>query len=292
MSSDTWTIGRLLKWTTDFLKQRGAESPRLDAEVLLASAKGCERIALYTSFEDEADEPLRTRFRELVKRRADGTPVAYLVGKREFYSLPFEVTPDVLIPRPETEHLVIEILDRAKELGPGKALEIADVGTGSGIVAICAARQLPQARLTAIDISPAALEVAKRNAARHKVSERIEFLVSDLFEALPVDRKFHIIASNPPYVSETELAALAPDVRDHEPRGALVAGPKGTEVIERLIPQSAARLTPGGWLMIELSPMIEPAVRELIVQHGGFEGPATIKDLAGLPRLVTARLRA
>ncbi len=291
MSGDTWTIGRLLKWTTDFLKQRGAESPRLDAEVLLAAAKGCERIALYTSFEDEADEPLRTRFRELVKRRADGTPVAYLVGKREFYSLPFEVTPDVLIPRPETEHLVIEILDRAKELGPGKALEIADVGTGSGIIAICAARQLPQARLTAIDISPGALEVAKRNAARHKVSERIEFLVSDLFAALPAERKFHIIASNPPYVSEAELAALAPDVRDHEPRGALVAGPKGTEVIERLIPLAAERLTPGGWLMMELSPMIEPAVRELIVQHGGFETPATVKDLAGLPRLVTARVR-
>ncbi|MDZ4783883.1 MAG: peptide chain release factor N(5)-glutamine methyltransferase [Planctomycetia bacterium] len=289
MSSDTWTVGRLLKWTTDFLKQRGAESPRLDAEVLLASAKGCERIALYTSFEDEADEPLRTRFRELVKRRADGTPVAYLVGKREFYSLPFEVTPDVLIPRPETEHLVIEILDRAKELGAGTALEIADVGTGSGIIAVCAAKQLPQARLTAIDISPAALEVAKRNAARHKVSERLEFLVSDLFAALPAERKFQIIASNPPYVSESELAALAPDVRDHEPRGALVAGPRGTEVIERLIPQAAARLTPGGWLMMELSPMIESAVRDLIVQQGGFQTPKTIKDLAGLPRIVTAR---
>jgi release factor glutamine methyltransferase len=117
MSTDTWTIGRLLRWTTDYLQQRGAEQPRLDAEVLLAFARGCERIELYTSFEDEAGEPLRTRFRELVKRRAEGVPVAYLVGRREFYSLAFEVTPDVLIPRPETEHLVVELLDRAKALG-------------------------------------------------------------------------------------------------------------------------------------------------------------------------------
>src|SRR5690349_22822695 len=138
MSTDSWTIGRLLKWTTDFLKQRGAESPRLDAEVLLAHARGCERIQLYTSFEEDASETLRADFRALVKRRSEGTPVAYLVGKREFYSLPFEVTPDVLIPRPETEHLVVELLDRAKEFPAGTALEIADVGTGSGIIAICA----------------------------------------------------------------------------------------------------------------------------------------------------------
>ncbi len=292
MSSDAWTIGRLLKWTTDYLKQRGAENARLDAEVLLAAARGCERIALYTSFDDEADEPLRTKFRELVKRRAEGTPVAYLVGKREFYSLSFDVTPDVLIPRPETEHLVIELLDRAKELGAQTPLEIADVGTGSGIIAICAAKQLPHARVTALDISPAAVEVARRNAARHKVAERIEFLTSDLFAQVPKDRRFHLIASNPPYVSEAELAQLAPEVRAHEPRLALVAGPLGTEVIERLIQQGADRLHPGGRLILEMSPMIEANVRGLIERHGRFDPPTTIKDLAGQARLVSSQLKS
>ena len=292
MSTDSWTIGRLLKWTTDFLKQRGAESPRLDAEVLLAAAKGCERIALYTSFEDEADEALRTRFRALVKRRAEGTPVAYLVGKKEFFSLTFEVTPDVLIPRPETELLVMELLDRAKEFGGGEPLRIADLGTGSGIIAICAAKHLSQARITAVDLSATALEVAKRNAAKHGVSERVEFRAGNLLAGVPDERTFHIIASNPPYVSEGELARLSPEVREHEPRAALVAGQVGTEVIERIIPQAAQRLVPGGWLMLEISPMIEPQVRQLVAAHGGFESPATIKDLAGLARVVTARRRA
>lgn len=287
MSSDPWTIGRLLKWTTDFLKQRGAESARLDAEVLLAHARGCERIQLYTSFEEEADEALRTRFRELVKKRGEGTPVAYLVGKREFYSLPFEVTPDVLIPRPETEHLVVELLDRAKELGAAESLQIADVGTGSGIIAICAAKNLPHARVTAIDLSPTALEVARRNAAKHAVSDRITFLESDLFAKVPAGERFHLIASNPPYVSEKELAKLAPEVREHEPMSALVAGPLGTSVIERLIPQAAERLHSGGRLMLEISPMIEPAVRKLIESSGHFAAPTTMKDLAGLARIIS-----
>lgn len=291
MPPESWTIGRLLKWTTDFLKQRGAESARLDAEVLLAHARGCERIQLYTSFEEEASETLRTQFRELVKRRADGTPVAYLVGKREFYSLSFAVTPDVLIPRPETEHLVVELLDRAKELGADAPLEIADVGTGSGILAICAAKNLPHATVMAIDLSPAALEVARRNAAKHGVADRIEFIESDLFAKLDADRRFHFVVSNPPYVSEAEYAALAPDVRDHEPRLALIAGPTGTSVIERLIPAAAERLHAGGRLMVELSPMIEPAVRELVEKDGRFEPPVTIKDLAQHSRIVSAALK-
>lgn len=291
MSSESWTIGRLLKWTTDYLKQRGAESPRLDAEVLLAYARGCERIALYTSFDDEASEALRTQFRELVKRRAEGTPVAYLVGKREFYSLAFEVTPDVLIPRPETEHLVVEALDFAKELGEQTPLQIADIGAGSGIVAICLAKHLPRAHVTAVDLSPQALAVAKRNAARHGVSERIDFIESDLFAGVPHGRRFQLIASNPPYVSEGEFAALSPEVRDHEPRLALVAGPSGTAVIERLVVEGADRLVSGGRLLIEISPMIESAVVQLFANTGRFEPAKIIKDLAGNARIVTAQRR-
>ena len=184
--TETWTIGRLLEWTTDFLRQHGAESPRLDAEVLLAHARNSQRIELYTSFADEASPELRTKFRELVKRRASGTPVAYLVGHKEFYSLDFRVTPDVLIPRPDTELLVITLLDLARAKGQGGGrIEIADVCTGSGIVAVCAAKHLPTAHVAAIDMSAVALEVARSNVDKHGLSDRIDLVESDLFAALP-----------------------------------------------------------------------------------------------------------
>jgi release factor glutamine methyltransferase len=287
---EEWTLGRLLAWTTDYLKQHAAESPRLDAEILLAAARGCQRIELYTSFDELADAATRERFRDLVRRRAEGTPVAYLVGHKEFYSLSFRVTPDVLIPRPETELLVVRLLDLAKQRGGDSGpLSIADVGTGSGIIAICAARSLPNSRVSAMDISPAALEVARENAARHGVAERIEWFPSDLFAAVPADRRFDIVASNPPYVSSAEFAKLPVTVRNFEPRQALEAGPRGTEIIERLVPAAAERLTAGGWLLLEISPMIEQAVRKLLGDEPTLETHATIKDLAGLPRVVQAR---
>ncbi|HUY88340.1 MAG TPA: peptide chain release factor N(5)-glutamine methyltransferase [Pirellulales bacterium] len=288
--TEAWTIGRLLQWTTDYLKQRGADSPRLDAEVLLAEALGCQRIQLYTAFGDTPEEGARTAFRELVRRRAEGAPVAYLVGRREFYSLSFRVTPDVLIPRPETEFLVICLLDLAAGRSPaGEAWEIADVGTGSGIIAVCAAKRLEHCRVTALDVSPAALEVARSNAAEHGVESRIEFLQSDLLSAAPAERRFDFVVSNPPYIAEHEMAGLSRDVRDFEPHGALVAGPKGTEVIERLIGQAAERLVPGGWLLVEISPQIDAAVRDLVKADGRYELLPTIKDLAGLARVVQAR---
>jgi release factor glutamine methyltransferase len=287
---ETWTIGRLLTWTTDYLKQHGSDSPRLDAEVLLAESRGCKRIELYTKFDEPADDATRTKFRELVKQRAEGKPVAYLVGRREFYSLSFRVTADVLVPRPETESLVLRLIELFKQ-GTIVADEprIADIGTGSGIIAVCAAKHLPAARVTAVDASKAALTVAQENAEALGVADRIEFVESDLFAAMPAERRFHMVASNPPYVSEGEFATLSPTVRNFEPRQALVAGPSGVEVIERLIPQAAERLEPGGWLLMEISPMIEPAVRELVEQHSGFELGPTIKDLAGLPRIVQAK---
>jgi len=192
-STETWTVGRLLQWTTDYLKSHGADSPRLDTEVLLAEALGCRRIDLYTAFEDVPGQGPRAAFRELVRRRAEGTPVAYLVGRREFYSLSFRVTPAVLIPRPETELLVGALLDLARGRSAAAPVTIADVGTGSGIIAICAAKHLAGCRVTAIDISPAALEVARGNAAEHGVAERIEFLQSDLLTAVPAGRQFDFI---------------------------------------------------------------------------------------------------
>ncbi len=215
--SETWTIGRLLQWTTDYLKQHGADSPRLDAEVLLADARGCKRIELYTAFDEPASDDLRTKFRALVKERAEGKPVAYLVGRREFYSMEFQVTPDVLIPRPETELLVVRLLDIAKERGPSESLTIADVGTGSGVIAVAAAKWLPSARVTAIERSGKAIDVAKKNAMQHGVAERIEWLEGDLLDAAPADRMFDVIASNPPYVSEAEFARLSKSVKEFEP---------------------------------------------------------------------------
>jgi release factor glutamine methyltransferase len=291
-SEEPWTIGRLLTWTIDYLRQHGAENPRLDAEVLLASARGCRRIDLYTAYGEPADDVTRTAFREMVRRRAAGTPVAYLVGHREFYSLEFEVTPDVLIPRPETELVVVALLDHVKVRPTSDAtLEIVDVGTGSGILAVCAAKYVPNSRVTAIDISPAAIAVARRNAERHGVADRIEFVEGNLLTGEPVDRRFDYVVSNPPYVSTAEMENLAADVREHEPDVALRAGERGTDVIAPLIAQAAVRLNPGGAVFIEVSPMIAAEVEQLIRDTPALEIGPTIRDLAGHPRVVQAARR-
>ncbi|HVX11140.1 MAG TPA: peptide chain release factor N(5)-glutamine methyltransferase [Pirellulales bacterium] len=282
--TEAWSTGRLLQWTTHYLKEHGADSPRLDAEVLLAQALDCPRIQLYAAFDDVPSDQVRTAFRELVRRRAEGTPVAYLVGRREFYSLDFSVTPDVLIPRPETEFVVIRLLDLASPAD--REWSIADVGTGSGVIAVCAAKWLPASRVLAIDRSPQALEVAAANATSHGVGDRVTCLESDLFATVPEGQTFDFIVSNPPYVAEDEVAGLSRDVRDFEPRGALVAGPHGTETIAELLRQAADRLNPGGWLISEISPQIEGPVRELATDDGRYELGPTVKDLAGLARVV------
>jgi len=292
--SEDWTIGRLLQWTTDYLKKQGSDSPRLDAEVLLAHCRKCPRIALYTAYEEVAADDLRTQFRDLVKQRAEGTPVAYLVGQREFYSLKFSVSPDVLIPRPETEFLVVRALDllkeRAARLGSdAPPAQIVDVGTGSGAIAVTIAKHAPTTRITAVDNSTAALRIAKQNAASHKVSDRIEFIQGDLIEGFTTKPQWDLVVSNPPYVSEAEFAQLDKTVRDFEPRTALVGGPTGTELIARLIPQAAAQLLPGGWFLCEISPMIDAAVRELLSQESSFAAEPTLKDTAQLARVAQGR---
>jgi release factor glutamine methyltransferase len=288
-SDEPWTIGRLLSWTVEYLGKHGADNPRLDAEVLLAEARGCKRIDLYTAYGEPATDEIRTAFRELVRRRAEGTPVAYLVGRREFYSLDFEVNPDVLIPRPETELLVVALLDHVKKRPASEAIiQIADVGTGSGILAVCAAKYVPRAHVTAIDISPAALAVARRNAERHGVADRITFVEGNILSNEPPEPRFDFIVSNPPYVSTAEMEQLDRDVREHEPELALRAGEKGTDVIAPLIEQAAARLKPNGILLIELSPMIAGEVERLLQQQSSLKLGPTIRDLAGHARIVQA----
>jgi release factor glutamine methyltransferase len=285
-----WTIGRLLQWTTEYLQQQGSSSPRLDAEVLLATCLQLSRIELYTRYTEDPGDEARSAYRELVRRRAAGEPVAYLVGQREFYSLPFEVTTDVLIPRPETEFVVLALLDAIQATPRNDhPWQIADVGTGSGVLAVCAAKHVAEARVTAIDISPAALAVARRNAQTHQVADRIDWIEGDLFDKVPETARFHFVISNPPYVSEPELSQTPPDVQRYEPRQALVAGPQGDEVIARLIPQAGDRLLAGGALITEISPMLEQRVTSHLQQDGRFADPQIVKDLGGLSRVVVAR---
>lgn len=292
-ADEPWTIGRLLSWTAEFLGQHGSESPQLDAQLLLAHARQCRRIELFTSYHEVASDEERSHFRELVRQRAAGTPVAYLTGTREFYALEFHVTPDVLIPRPETEFVILALLDLVKTRpDQSQPLAIADVGTGSGILAACAARHVPQSRVWAIDISPRALEVARENCQRHAVADRVQLCEGDLLTSVAADVRFDYVLSNPPYVSEREYAGLPRDIRDYEPRQALLAGPTGVEVIDRLVPQAAERLCPGGWLLMEVSPMIAEAVHALIVRDGRYEASSTVPDLAGHPRVIRAVTRS
>lgn len=286
MSDDVWTVGRLLTWTTDWLGTKGAEAPRLDAEVLLAHVRGCPRIALYTAFDTPVADAERARFRELVKRRGEGEPVAYLVGSREFFSLPFTVTKDVLIPRPETEGLVVRALDLLKDAA---APRIIDVGTGSGAIAVTLAKQLPRAMIVATDIAPAALAVAKANAERHGVADRIELVECDLLADPRAAGPWDVIVSNPPYVREDEYPALPRDVRDHEPKSALVAGPTGVEIVARLAREAAERLAAGGWLLVEIGPSTVVAAEAALASQPGLTAGPTLKDMAGLPRIVQAR---
>jgi release factor glutamine methyltransferase len=281
-----WTVLRLLKWTTEFFDKRDSDSPRLDAEVLLAHALDCSRIELYTAFAEIPGNEQRIAFRELVQRRGEGMPVAQLVGYREFYALRIRVDENVLIPRPETEYLVIEALDRAKAMNVSeRPLRIADIGTGSGAIAVALAKHFENLEITAVDLSPAALRIAIWNAEQHQVDARIQFLESDLLAAVDSPGQFDIICSNPPYVSEPEFTQLARSVRDFEPRGALVAGATGTEVIDRILRESPDRLRPGGRLILEISPMIADACEALAASNDAFTDLRFIKDLAGHRRI-------
>jgi release factor glutamine methyltransferase len=283
----SWTVGSLLNWTAQFLAQKGAEFPRLDAEVLLAHALGCKRIDLYgLRFGETASDEVRQRYRDLVRRRIEGCPVAYLVGRKEFFSLEFEVSPAVLIPRPDTELVVTECLDRARDMTTPRVL---DVGTGSGCLAVAIARRHPGASVTAVDVSPEALAVARRNAARHEVAPRLRFLQGDLFTPLPAGEQFDFIVSNPPYIPRDEIRQLAPGVRDYEPHLALNGGPDGFEVLERLAAQAKDYLVPGGTLIVEIGAPQEKPVRQRIGAHADYELADTVFDYSGHPRVLCAR---
>ena len=271
--ADRWTVQAVLDWTTGHLADHGSESPRLDAEILLAQARDCRRIELYTQFDQALTDQQRAVMSDLVKRRAAREPVAYLVGFREFFGIDFALTSDTLIPRPDTETLIVELLDLARQLTAPPA--ILDLGTGCGCIAITIATQLASARVSAVDICPAALEVARSNAETHNVADRIAFSAGDLYGPIAPDRKFQFIASNPPYVTTAELDQLAPDIRDHEPRTALDGGTDGLDVIRRLVSGAPAHLAPGGSLLCEISPEQADGVSRLVAEQTAFGSPRT-----------------
>jgi release factor glutamine methyltransferase len=287
-TNQPWTVARLLDWTGKYLAEKGSESPRLDTEVLLAHALACKRIELYTRHDEEVPDEGRQRFKALIRQRIEGCPVAYLVGRKEFYSLELEVDRAVLIPRPDTETVVDECLQLAKESPEPSVL---DIGTGSGCLAVAVAKYCKRARVTAVDISDAALAVAARNAAKHGVSERVRFLQGDLFAPLPEGERFDFVLSNPPYIVHDDISGLPAGVRDYEPHHALDGGPDGLEVLGRLVAQAPAWLKPGGYLIVEIGSPQEIPARERIQAQDGFELAKTVYDNAGHPRVLRARWR-
>jgi release factor glutamine methyltransferase len=256
-------------------------SPRLNAEILLMFVLDCDRAYLYAHPERKLTPNEEARYQEALARRASGVPSQYITGHQEFWGLDFIVTPAVLIPRPETEHLVEAVLPLAKAL---RHPRIVDVGTGSGCIAITLAKELVEAEIHATDISSAALEIARANAVRHEQHARIKFQETDLLHGLPFNY-FDFIVSNPPYVGESEEDIVQLEVRKHEPRTAVFAGPSGTEVIERLAPEAHAALKPGGWLMMEMSGTIAEKVERLLRDWAEVK---TIPDLQGIPRVIVA----
>ena len=254
--------------------------------MLLAHALECRRIDLYTRYEEPASDQARSRFRELIRQRLEGCPVAYLVGRKEFFSLPFEVTPAALIPRPESEFVVLECLRLAKGLAEPRIL---DIGTGSGNLAVTVAHQHSGARVIAVDVSEEALALAARNAVRHRVAERIRFLKGDLFGPIPDGESFDFILSNPPYIAEEDLDQLPAGVRNYEPHTALNGGPGGFAVFDRLIAQAPNYLASGGHLIVEIGAPQHAPARQRIQALGQYELADTIYDGSRHPRVLSAR---
>ncbi len=290
--ASAWTIARLLSWTREYLKRSGIQSPRLCAELLLAHALGCQRIELYTRFEQAPGPEVLNEFRELVRKAATGYPIAYLTGTKEFFSLTFEVGPDVLIPRPETETLVERTIHLARQLAADQCA-VLDLGTGSGCIIVSLARHLPQARLFASDVSEAALAVARRNAERHAVADRIEFRAGNLFEPWEQARSaggpdaFDILVCNPPYVSTAD-PLVERTVRDFEPRLALFAGPDGLNLIRPILAQAPTWIRPGGHLLMEIGYDQADRVRPLLAEPD-WQDMVTYRDGAGYERVIHVR---
>lgn len=274
-------ILEVIQKTTPYFEKQRIESPRLTIELLLAHLLKKKRMDLYLEFERELDEATLIKLREMVRRRVAGEPLQYITGEVEFCGLKFQVDKRVLIPRPETELLVETVVGR----NPRK---IVDVGTGSGCIAIALAKKLPEAEISALDISPEALEVARGNASLHQIEKNIRFLESDLLEALSGSFVVDTIVSNPPYIADRELAKLPKEVRDFEPVRALAAGEDGLKVIQRLVMDARRILSPSGFIALEIGAGQRAAVEEIFGQQG-YVVVEVVKDLQGHERVIVAQ---
>jgi len=284
-----WTIQKLLSWISDYFTQKGLDSPRLRAEMLLSEVLGRRRIELYTHFNEVVDKYHLDRLHELVARAGRGEPIAYLIGKTEFYSLQFEVSRQCMIPREETELLVAKAIDflRSRQ---GRQYAC-DLCTGSGCVAVAIAKNVPDAEIVATDISAGALSIADSNVRRHQLQQRIRLLQGDLFEALipPLEpNQFDLVVANPPYVSQAEYENLETNVRDYEPADALLGGTDGLDVHRKIIEQAPRFIKDGGALMLEIGYTQGQAVRKLLEGSRAFRDVAVVKDLTKHDRVVTA----
>ena len=277
------TVLEIIKRTTDFLAKRDVESPRLNAELLIGHALGLKRMQLYIQFERPLTESELEKIRPLVKRRGNREPVQYITGETEFGGLKLKVDRRALIPRPETEYL-LELLPRHRPAPPANIL---DLGTGGGALALALARAHPQAAVTAVDKSAEALALAQENLAACGLAGRVQFVLSDWFSALPADRQFDLIVANPPYLSDTETGATAPEVREYEPRMALSAGANGAAALEAIILAAPAYLAAGGLLACETG-IAQHAQLQPLAGRAGFARTESVADLTGRERYLLA----
>ncbi|KPJ59433.1 MAG: hypothetical protein AMS15_06965 [Planctomycetes bacterium DG_23] len=290
MTRHRWTILGLLNWSKDFFESKGIDSPRLTAELLLSFVLGLERIGLYAHYDRVLKPEELAKFKELIKRRVSHEPTQYITGKAQFFSLDFVVDRRVMIPRPETELLVEETL----KLLEGEAT-IVDLGTGPGNIAVALAKNAPGVHIFATDISKDALQVAQENARTHKVENSISFHAGNLFEAvkgLSLEGKVDIIVSNPPYVSEKEYARLPEELRDWEPKEALLASEEGLEFHRLIISGAGSFLKSGGWLLLEMGQGQAGKIEEIFAASGKFEAPEFLRDYGEIERVVKARRKA
>ena len=287
---ERWTIEKLLNWTTDYFTEKGLNSPRLSAELLIGHVMNLERIQVYTNFDKVPSQSQLDKLHLLVKRAADSEPIAYLIGKTEFYSLPIKVTPDCLIPRPETELLVERAIDfLRKRSGSQTAL---DLCTGSGCIAVAVAKNFQNCSVIATDISDAALAIANENVKIHKLEGRIRLLQGDLFDPLIEgldESKFDLILCNPPYVTDAEYQKLDKNIKNHEPHNALAAGPDGLDIYRKIAAKIDNFLKPDAALILEIGYAQGPAVKEILEQNVSFSEIKIEKDFSNNDRIVTLK---
>ena len=282
---EVWTIQKILNWTEGFFKDRQIDTPRLDAEILLAHVIKMERFYLYVNFDQVLKPEQLAQYRELITKRVQRVPVAYLVGSKAFMSLNFKVNRDVLIPRPDTETLVNYATEKLRKMSG--ELKVADIGTGSGAIGISILRFVKNSIVSAVDISKKAIEIATTNADLNKVTDRIKFYTGDLLKPL-TGQKFKAVLSNPPYIPNKVVKTLQPEVAQYEPKLALEGGEDGLDFYRRLVKDAPDFIEEGGFLAVEIGINQAAAVKNLIESDGRLKDIESRKDLAGIERVIAA----